>query len=101
MPKFIQIICYILSSLFWFTFLLSISLSMFHWRVANEPGAKDVPELKTAAILCFFIGLSGTAVLNYLFIKNDAKKIKYLWIANALATLIYAPLFLLSLLMMV
>jgi hypothetical protein len=101
MPNFFKIILYIVSPFFWFSLLLSLSLTMFYWRVANEPGAKDTPELTTAAILCFFIGLVGTVVLNYLFMKKNRNGLTYLWIANAIATLIYIPVFLLTLLMMV
>ena len=41
--------------------LLSIAFYMLFWRVDNEPGAKDIPELLWAAIS--FCSLGGLAFL--------------------------------------
>jgi hypothetical protein len=74
---------------------------MFHWRVANEPGAVDVPALKTISLVCFTIGFFGTTFINYTFIKYHSKGLSRLWLVNAIATAFYVPFFLLTLLMMV
>jgi hypothetical protein len=90
-----------LSPVFWFTMLLSLSLYMAHWRMVNEPGIGSADGLKDAYRICFFFGALGTASIQATFIQHKEEGIKKVWLANIAATMVYVPIFLLTLLMMV
>ncbi len=93
----------IFSPVSWFSFLISITLRMLHWRVVNEPGIADSKYigLLIAHYFTFWIGLVLTLVIHILILKIESKKIFIAWVANAAATALYIPIFLITLLMMV
>lgn len=74
-----------------------------HWRTVNEPGiaASKYAGLLTAHYLTFWIGLAATIIIHFIIIRSESSKIVIAWIANAAATALYVPLFLITLLMMV
>ena len=91
----------IFSALSWFFILFSISLFLFHWRTANEPGVQAYPGLLRASYIFFGTGTAGTIAINSLFIKFREKKFWIAWIANIAVSIAYAPAMLLTLIMMV
>ena len=63
----------------WISMLTSIVLSLFFWRVDNEPGARDVPGLLWAAVsFCSLGGLAFVGGQIYLIVKKA-------WIVLAVA----------------
>ncbi|MBI9097694.1 MAG: hypothetical protein JEY91_04415 [Spirochaetaceae bacterium] len=92
----------ILSPLFWFSLLSSISLRMLYWRTVNEPGinTSKYGGLLIGHYLTFSIGIIATVIIHFLIIRFEPKKILYAWIGNIVATILYVPLFLITLLMM-
>ncbi len=60
--KFTQWIFGLLMVSGWVSLTLSIVFYLFFWRVDNEPGAKDMPELLWAAI--FFLVTGGLSFLS-------------------------------------
>lgn len=93
----------ILSPFAWFSILISISLRMMHWRSVNEPGVPDsrYAGLLTAHYLAFWIGLALTVLIQVFVRRWESDKLIISWIANVAATVVYIPLFFITLLMMV
>jgi hypothetical protein len=100
MSKKALIISVILSALIWLFILFSISLFLFHWRTANEPGVQVNPGLLRASFIFFGTGAAGTITINSLFIKFREKKFWIAWVANIAVSIAYAPAMLLTLIMM-
>lgn len=80
---------------------LSVSAWLLHWRVENEPGASPVPDLLDAHLLLLAAGAVGTMVFPGLVFLYRAKPYLHLLIPLAAAMLLYAPLFVLTLVMLV
>jgi hypothetical protein len=89
-----------LSSLSWFTLLVSLSFTMFAWRVDNEPGATSIPQLHYLAAATFLAGFLLTVLVHYIVARRK-EKFSSIWWANLVATILYMPIFFLTLLMMV
>jgi len=100
MSKIKKIALLTLSALSWFILLGSLSFSMFAWRVDNEPGATSIPQLHYLAAGTFFTGFLLTVIVHYIFARRN-EKFSSIWWANLVATVLYLPLFMLTLLMMV
>jgi hypothetical protein len=100
MGKLLKAVLLIIASLAWLTLLCSLSLKMFAWRVDLEPGATKIPELHYASIAAFLIGSVLTVLVHFIFARKG-EKYSAIWWANLVATILYLPAFLLTLLLMV
>jgi hypothetical protein len=98
--KLINAFLIIVSSFSWFTLLCSLSIKMMALRVSLEPGAQPIPELHTAALTAFLLGLGGTLLVHLIYYLKKTR-IRSLWIGNLVATILYVPVFLFTLLLMV
>ncbi len=90
----------VISSCSWFTLLCSLSIKMMAMRASLEPGAQPIPELHTAALAAFLLGFGGTLLMHLIYYLKKTR-IRSLWIGNLVATILYIPVFLFTLLLMV
>jgi hypothetical protein len=101
MRKRLLIILVILSPIFWFAMHLSFSLFLFYWRIILEPGAiVDTKGLLLSHPLLFLFGLAGTITINVLFLTHKEKRAWMAWVANSIASILYIPFLILTVLMM-
>ncbi|MDZ7837545.1 MAG: hypothetical protein U5N58_06120 [Actinomycetota bacterium] len=81
--------------------LASVSLSLFYWRIANEPGVAEPLGLLWASGLTLVTGLMGTVTVNILFIRHKERRAWIAWVLNVVVSICYLPLLILTLVMMV
>lgn len=74
----------------WSGMLVSVAFYLLFWRVDNEPGAKDIPQLLWAAI--FFLSTGGLAFLaaNIYLLMRRAWKAYLIAAGGALLILLVA-----------
>lgn len=84
-----------------FALYLSFSACLLHWRVENEPGAAPSPGLFTAHLILLATGGTGTAVFPSIIMAKKSKPYRHLLAAGAIATILYAPLLALTLILLV
>jgi len=101
MKKKLRITLTVLSPVFWLLIHIAISLSLFYWRISNEPGVAGPQGLLWSCFIVFTPGLIGTVAANAMFIKYREKRAWVAWVLNAAISILYAPVMFLTLLMMV
>lgn len=101
MRKRLLITLVILSPIFWFAMHLAFSLFLFYWRITLEPGAMvDTKKLLLSHPILFLLGSAGTITINVLFIAYKEKRAWIAWVVNIIASILYVPFLILTILMM-
>ena len=101
MNKKLRIAFIILSPICWFLLHASVSLFLFYWRIANEPGVSEPANYFWTFIIIFIIGFCGTLIINIFYIVFKEKRAWIAWVLNFTVTILYVPLGILTLLMIV
>ena len=94
----------VLSPVALFTAFMSLTFFLLFWRMAAEPGymLKDGDYILPAlGVICLLAGGGGTLGLNVFAFLKHRDLIWKMWIANISAVLLYAPVFLFTLLLCV
>jgi len=81
--------------------LLSVSFSLLHWRVENEPGADSVPSLLLVRWALLIAGVSGFLLFAVRYFRDGQGSVLRLFGVIGITVCLYLPLFGITLLMMV
>jgi hypothetical protein len=101
MSRAAKTICLFLAGFSLLLVLLSFSAWLLHWRVDNEPGARPIPVLLLAHRLLLSAGTAGVLLFPCLIVHYRARPYLHLLFPMSAALLVYAPLLLLTLVMLV